>query len=101
MRRVAVTGLGVISPVGNDVETFWNNLKNGVNGIDFITKFDTTDFKVKLAAEVKDFDPSLYMDKGEIRRNDLFVRYAVAAALQAVNDSKISGAIDPDRFGVY
>lgn len=101
MRRVAVTGLGVISPVGNDVETFWNNLKNGVNGIDFITKFDTTDFKVKLAAEVKDFDPSLYMDKGEIRRNDLFVRYAVAAALQAVNDSKISGNIDPDRFGVY
>lgn len=101
MRRVAVTGLGVISPVGNDVKTFWESLVNGKNGIDFITKFDTTDFKAKLAGEVKDFDPSPYMDKSEVRRSDMFVRYAIAAASQAVWESKIEGNIDPERFGVY
>ena len=70
MKRVVITGLGAITPVGCDVETFWNSLKSGKNGIDFITRFDTTDYKAKLAAEVKDFDPTLYMDKAEVRCTD-------------------------------
>lgn len=100
-RRVAVTGLGVISPVGNDKDTVWNAIKQGKNGIARVTKFDVTDFKATLAAEVKDFDPLLYMAKGDLRKNDLYTQYAVAAATQAVEDSGISGKIDPERFGVY
>jgi len=108
MRRVVVTGLGVVTPVGNDVETFWNNLTNGVSGIGEITKFDTTDYKVKIAAEVKEFDPLLYMEKSEVRKEDLFSQYAVAAAVQAMNDSGLNAVegdrevnIDPERLGVY
>ena len=101
MKRVVVTGLGAVTPVGNDVKSFWESLKAGKNGIDFITKFDTTDFKAKLAAEVKDFDASLYMEKGEIRKTDKFVQFALAATSQAVADSGISDVVDPERFGVY
>ena len=101
MKRVVITGLGAITPVGCDVDTFWNSLKTGKNGIDFVTKFDTTDLKAKLAAEVKDFDPLLYMDKSEVRKTDKFVQYAVAAASQAVTDSGIAENIAPERFGVY
>ncbi len=101
MRRVVVTGLGVISPVGNTVAEFWDSLINGQCGIDFITKFDTTDFKVKIAAEVNNFDPRSCMDKSEIRKTDLFAQYAVAAASQAMEDSGINGAIEPERLGVY
>ena len=101
MKRVVITGLGAITPVGCTVDEFWTNLKNGKNGIDKITKFDTTDFRVKLAAEVRDFDPSLYMEKSAVRRSDKFVQYAIAAASQAVADSGIEGRIDPERFGVY
>lgn len=100
MRRVVVTGLGVISPVGNDVKTYFNNLISGKCGIDYITRFDTTDFKVKIAAEVKDFDPIKYMEKPEIRRTDLYAQYAVAAAAQAMESA---GGLDvePERLGVY
>ena len=108
MRRVVVTGLGAVTPIGNDVETFWNNLIQGVSGIGWITKFDTTDHKVKIAAEVKDFDPLLYMEKGEARKEDLFSQYAVAAAAQAMTDSGLNAReddgksnIDPERLGVY
>ena len=100
-RRVVVTGMGVISPVGNTVEEFFTSLKNGVCAISEITKFDTTDYKVKIAAEVKDFDPTLYMEKGDVRKTDLFVQYAIAAATQAVNDSDIVNNVAPERFGVY
>ncbi len=102
-RRVVVTGLGVISPVGNDVSSFWQSLVDGVCGIGSITVFDTDDYKVKLAAEVKDFDPLLYMDKSEARKQDKFSQYAVAAATQAMVDSGlVSGDnIDPYHFGVY
>ena len=100
MRRVVVTGMGVISPVGNDLNTFWENIIAGKCGIDYITKFDTTDYKVKIAAEVKDFDASLYMDKNEIRKTDLFSQYAIACATQAMNDSGLAD-VDPLRFGVY
>ncbi len=101
MNRVVITGLGVISPVGNSAEEFWNSLITGKCGIDFITKFDTTDFKVKIAAEVKGFDPHDWMEKGEIRKTDLFAQYAVAAAAQAMADSGIEGKVDPERLGVY
>ncbi len=101
MRRVVVTGMGVISPVGNTVESFWDSLVEGRSGIDFITKFDTADYKVKIAAEVKGFDPHDYMEKGEIRKTDLFSQYAVAAAAQAMEDSEILGKVEPERFGVY
>ena len=99
-RRVVITGLGAVTPIGNDVDTFWENLKAGKCGITKITKFDSTDFKAHVAAEVKDFDPLLYMDKGEVRKNDPFSQFAIAAATQAVNDSEIMGKIDPERFGV-
>ncbi|MBW7573004.1 beta-ketoacyl-ACP synthase II [Caproiciproducens faecalis] len=101
MKRVVVTGLGVISPVGNTVPAFWDSLINGRSGIDFIKKFDTADYKVKIAAEVKDFDPHDYMEKGEIRKTDLFAQYAIAAAAQAVEDSGIMDQVEPERFGVY
>jgi len=101
MKKVVVTGLGIISPVGNNITEFWESLKSGKSGIREITKFDTADHKVKIAAEVKDFDASVYMEKSDIRRSDLFSQYAVAAATQAVDDSGIMGNVDSDRFGVY
>lgn len=101
MNRVAITGLGIISPVGNDVKTFEENIFAGRHGIGPITHFDTSDFKVHIAAEVKDFDPLRYMDKNDVRRSDLYTQYALAAAWQAVEDSGIAGAADSTRFGVY
>ena len=90
-RRVVVTGLGAITPLGNDVDTMWNNLVDGKLGIDRITLFDATDFAVQIAAEVKDFDPKDYMEKAEIRRSDRNVQMGLAAAVQAVEDSGIEG----------
>ena len=101
MRRVVITGMGAITPIGCDVNTFWDSLKSGKNGIDFITRFDTTDCRAKLAAEVKNFDPLLYMEKADARRSDRFVQFAIASAAQAVSDSGIENKINPDRFGVY
>ena len=101
MKRVAVTGLGVISPVGNDVPTFWNALCSGTCGIGPITKFDATDYPVKLAAEVRDFDPKQYMAKLDILHSDVYTHFAMAAACQAVADSGIAGTLDAERVGVY
>lgn len=102
MKRVVITGMGVISPVGNSLPAFWDSLKGGVCGVGPITKFDTADFKVKVAAEVKDFNAADFgMDVPTQRRMDLFTQYAMAAAKQAVEDSGILGAVDPERFGVY
>ena len=101
MKRVAVTGLGVISPVGNDVPTFWNALCSGTCGIGPITKFDATDYPVKLAAEVRDFDPKQYMEKLDILHSDVYTHFARAAACQAVADSGIAGTLDAERVGVY
>lgn len=100
MRRVVITGLGVISPVGNNTADYWNSLANGKCGIGFISRFDTTDYKVKIAAEVKNFDPLLYMDKNEARHADLYAQYAMAAAVQAMEDSGLKD-IAPERLGVY
>ena len=101
MKRVAVTGLGVIIPVGNDVPKFWNALCSGTCGIGPITKFDATDYPVKLAAEVRDFDPRQYMEKLDIMHSDVYTHFAMAAACQAVADSGIAGTLDAERVGVY
>ncbi len=101
MRRVVVTGMGAVTPVGNDVQEFWESLVAGKCGIARLTKFDPAEYKAALAAEVKDFDPLKYMEKGEVRKNDLFAQFAMAAAVQAMEDSGIEGTVDPWRFGVY
>lgn len=101
MKRVVITGMGAVTPLGNTVEEFWDGLKNGKNGIAPITKFDASETGITVAAEVKDFDPTLYMGRKEYRRMDLYSQYAVAAAVQAVADSGLDvEAIDVSRFGV-
>lgn len=100
-RRVVVTGMGVVSPVGNDLTSFWDALTHGRHGIGPITRFDTADYKAKLAAEVKDFDPRAYMEKAETLRSDLYAQYAMGAACQAVEQSGFLGAYEPERVGVY
>ncbi|MBC2580934.1 beta-ketoacyl-ACP synthase II [Clostridium sp. DJ247] len=100
-KRVVITGLGAITPVGNDVEVFWNNIKNGIHGIDFIKAFDTENYKVKVAAEVKDFEPTKYMDKREAKRMDRFCQFAMASAIEAVENAQLDiEALDKERFGV-
>ena len=101
MRRVVITGMGCVTPIGNDVPTFWESLKNGKCGIGPITHFDTTDYKAKVAGEVKDFDPLQYMEKSEIRKFDVFCWYAMAAATQAVEESGIKDTLPPQRIGTY
>lgn len=99
-RRVVVTGMGAITPLGNNVEDTWNGLKDGKNGITPITCFDTENFKTKLAAQVKDFDPKEYLEVNDVLRTDRYAQFAVAAAKQAVEESKIEGNIEPERFSV-
>ena len=101
MRRVVITGMGCVTPIGNDVPTFWESLKNGKCGIGPITHFDTTDYKAKVAGEVKGFDPLQYMEKSEIRKFDVFCWYAMAAATQAVEESGIKDTLPPQRIGTY
>ena len=86
-RRVVITGMGAITPIGNSVEEFWNGIKEGKTGFGSITYFDTADYRCKLAAEVKDFDPAQYMDKKSARRMEQFCQFAVAAAGQAIADA--------------
>ncbi len=101
-KRVVITGLGIISPLGNDVNTFWNHLIAGKSGVGNITHFDTTDYAVKIAAEVKDFDPLNYIDKKEARRMDRFVQFAVAAAKEALKHAELDmDKVDANRVGVY
>ncbi|WP_409069078.1 beta-ketoacyl-ACP synthase II [Clostridium sp. FAM 1755] len=100
-KRVVITGMGAITPIGNNVNNFWNSIKEEKVGIDNIKSFDTENFKVKLAAEVKDFNPEEYMDKKESRRLDRFCQFAIAAAQQAVDDSKLDlDKINKEKFGV-
>jgi len=102
MKRVVITGVGVISPVGNDAAVFFDSLTRGVCGIGPITRFDTSGYKAKMAGEVKDFDPqAVGIDRAQAKRTDLFAQYAMAAAMQAVTDSGIEGKVAPERFGVY
>ncbi len=102
MNRVVITGMGIVSPIGNDIKTFWDNLVNGVCGIGPITAYDTTDMPVKIAAEVKNFNSEDFgIDKGMARRSDRYCQFALAAAAQAMKDSDLEGKIAPERLGVY
>ena len=87
MKRVVITGMGAITPIGNSVEEFWNNVKNKKVGIGELTKFDTTDYSVKLAGEVKDFNPRDFMDFKNARRMEPFSQFAIAATKQAIEES--------------
>ena len=101
LRRVVVTGLGAVSPIGNDVPTMWENAKNGVSGAGPITHFDAYLFKTQFACEVKDFDPTATIDRREIRKVDADTHYGVAAAVEAINDSGLDfEKIDCNRVGV-
>lgn len=99
-RRVVVTGIGAITPLGNNAKDTWEALKTGKNGIGPITLFDTGKVKAKLGAEVKDFDPKAYLDVNDVLRTDRYAQFAVGAAQQAVDESGIEGAIEPERFAV-
>ncbi len=101
LRRVVVTGMGVISPIGNSLEEFWTNAKAGVSGIDRVSRFDPSQFSSQIVGEVKGFDASRYMDRKEARRMDLVQQYAVAAAQQAFDQSGLgSDSVDPEMAGV-
>jgi 3-oxoacyl-[acyl-carrier-protein] synthase II len=100
-RRVVITGLGLLSPVGNDVATTWRALRDGVNGVGPITQFDTTNFPVKFGCELKGFDPLQYMDRKEVKRNDVFTQMALAASVQAMEDAGLKeGNYEPENTGV-
>ena len=100
-RRVVITGLGAITPLGNNVEDFWKGIKEGKCGIDQITKFDTTDFKVKLAAEVKGYNPEDYFDRRDAKRLDTFSQYAMIASREAWKDSRLDKETENmERVGV-
>ena len=99
--RVVITGLGAITPVGNDVKTMWSSLIAGRHGIAPITRFDTDGYKAALAAEVKDLNTQDYFERSEARRLDLYSQYALAAAAQAMTDSELEGAVEPERLAVY
>ena len=101
MRKVVVTGLGAVTPLGNSVNETWEGIKAGKSGIGLITKFDTTDYACKIAGELKDFDPTNYMDKKDARKMGLYSQYAVAAAKMALEDAGLTKeTIDGDRTGV-
>ena len=101
MKRVVVTGLGAVTPLGNDVDTFWQNCINGESGARSITRFDAEHFKVQFAAEVKNFSPEKYLTKTEIKRSDLFTQYAIYAAAEAIEDANLNlENIDPFDIGV-
>lgn len=99
-RRVVVTGIGAVTPLGNNATDTWEGMKNGKNCIAPITLFDTEKFKAKLAAEVKDFDPGEYLEVNDVLRTDRYTKFAVAAAQQAVDESGIEGSVEPERFAV-
>lgn len=99
--RVVITGMGVISPLGLDLESFWTNLTSGISGVDYITYFDTENYATRIAAEVKDFNPTDYLEKKEARRMDRFTHFAMAAAGQAIKDADLKvEKLNRERIGV-
>lgn len=101
LKRVVVTGLGTINPIGNNIQEFWNNLEQGVSGSELITSFDASKFKTKFACQVKNFDPTNYFDRKEARKLDPYAQFALVAAEEAMKDSGIDlQSIDHDRAGV-
>ncbi len=100
-RRVVITGLGAITPIGHNVDSFWNGIKENKNGIDEISLFNAENLKVKMAAEVKDFDPSNFIDKKESKRMDRYTQFAVISSDEAIKDSKLDlNTINKERIGV-
>jgi 3-oxoacyl-[acyl-carrier-protein] synthase II len=99
-RRVVITGMGTINPLGHDVETTWQNLVAGKSGVDLLTRFDTSDFQTKIAAEVRDFDPSKYIAPQEARRTDLFLQFALVATMEALEQAKLPLDSEADQIGV-
>lgn len=100
-RRVVITGLGAMSPIGKTIDEIWDNVKNGVSGIGPITRFDTSEFHTKIAGEVKDFEPSAYMDRKEARKMDIFSQFAVAASMTALQDADLdTRGVEPERLAV-
>lgn len=100
LRRVVVTGLGAITPLGNTVDELWNSLLDGVSGAAEITHFDTSNYKTKFACEIKKFDPLKYFDRKEVRKVDPYAQYAMAVSEEAIQDAKINDTLDYDRIGV-
>lgn len=101
LKRVVVTGIGALTPLGNNLEDFWNNLVNGVSGADYITQFDASKFKTRFACELKNFEPTNFLDRKEARKLDRFTQTAIVASDQAVQDAGISkDNVNPDRVGV-
>ena len=100
-RKVVITGMGAVTPVGNSAPSFWQALVNGTCGVGPITRFDPAEHKVKLAAEVKNFYPEDTIEKSMLRKTDLYCQYAMAAAAEALEDSGIRGAVEPERLGVF
>jgi 3-oxoacyl-[acyl-carrier-protein] synthase II len=101
LKRVVVTGMGAITPLGNSIDVFWENIVNGKSGVDLITKFDTSLFKTKFAAEVKNFDPAVYFERNETRKYDLFTQYAVASAEEAIENAGLNfDLLNKNRIGV-
>ncbi|MFT3979850.1 MAG: beta-ketoacyl-ACP synthase II [Ferruginibacter sp.] len=101
LKRVVVTGLGAMTPLGKSVQEYWQGLENGVSGCNIIQQFDISKFKTQFACEVKDFDPTVYIDRKEARKMDRYCQFAVAASDEAVKDAGISAEnVDPDRVGV-
>lgn len=102
MKRVVITGMGVISPLGNDIDSFWNQLMKGQSGISHIDSFDTTDYKTKIAGIVRDFDADEILGRKEAKRLDRFSQFALAAAEQALEQSQLQlDQVDLERLGVY
>ena len=101
MKRVVVTGIGAVTPLGNDVATYWQNMVAGVSGAAPITHFDASAFKTRFACEVRNFNPGELLDRSELKRTDLFTQYALVAANQAIKDSGLDfKAMDPFDIGV-
>src|SRR5438105_1934258 len=101
LRRVVITGLGAITPLGNSLTEYWDNLLKGISGAGDITHFDASKFKTRFACEVRNFDPLVYFDRKEARKLDLFAQYALASCEEAIRDSGLDlAAINNDRAGV-
>jgi 3-oxoacyl-[acyl-carrier-protein] synthase II len=101
MKRVVITGMGAMTPIGNNVNDYWNNLNKGVSGAGPITRFDASKFKTRFACEVKGFDPLNYLEKSEVRKYDLYTQYSIAASEQAIKQADINfDKVKKDRIGV-
>ena len=101
LKRVVVTGIGAITPLGNNLQDFWTNLVNGVSGADHITLFDASKFKTRFACEVKNFDPTSFMDRKEARKTDRFTQFSLKVSDEALEDAGLNkDNINPDRIGV-